>query len=58
MIYVEREEPEDWFYDLTKVPKDLHISEWAWIKYLPKICIKNKGTKEELYKEIESKINF
>jgi len=58
LVYVEREEPEEWFYNLEKVPKDLHISEWSWIKYLPNICLKNKGTIEELYKEIETKIIF
>ena len=58
LIYVEREEPEEWFYDLSKVPKELHISEWIWIKYLPKICIRNRGTKEDLYKEILSKLIF
>jgi hypothetical protein len=58
LIYVERNDPEEWFYNLEKVPEDLHVSEWAWIKYLPEICIKNKGTKEDLHREIENKLNF
>jgi hypothetical protein len=58
LIYIEREEPEEWFYNLDKVPKDLHISEYAWIKYLPEICIKNKGTKEELYRNFEQIITI
>jgi len=57
LIYIEREDPEEWFYNLDKVPKDLHISEYAWIKHLPEICVKNKGTKEELYKNFEKIIN-
>jgi len=56
LVYVEREEPEEWFYDLKKVPKDLHVSEWSWIKYKPEICINNKGTLEELYSEIDNKL--
>jgi hypothetical protein len=56
LIYVEREEPQEWFHDLTKVPKELHISEWSWIKYKPEICVNNKGTLEELYVEIVNKL--
>ena len=54
LVYIEREDSPEWFYDLEKVPKDLHISEWAWVEFKPKICIKNKGTKEMFYNEIEN----
>ena len=53
LIYIERDEPPSWFYNIEKVPKDLHISEWAWVKYKPELCINNKGSREDLYFEID-----
>lgn len=56
LVYIEREYPPEWFHDLNKVPKDLHESEWAWVKHRPEICIQNRGSIEDLHREIEVKL--
>ena len=48
---------EEWINDPTKIPEDLHISEWAWVNYKPEICIKNIGSVHDLYTEIEVKLD-
>jgi hypothetical protein len=53
LVYVERGIPPGWFYDIKNVPSDIHCSEYAWIQHIPKLCIKNNGTKKDLYDEIE-----
>lgn len=57
LMYVDRNNSEEWINDPTKIPEDLHISEWAWVNYKPEICIKNIGSVHDLYTEIEVKLD-
>jgi hypothetical protein len=49
---------EEWIDDPTKIPRDLHISEWAWVKYKPEICIDNYDSIDVLHSEIENKLKM
>jgi hypothetical protein len=56
-LYIERHEPPEWFYT-KNFPKDLHVSEYEWIKCLfsnENIVTKipNYGTIEELNETID-----
>jgi hypothetical protein len=56
-LYIERREPPEWFYT-KNFPKDLHVSEYEWIKCLfsnENIVTKipNYGTIEELNETID-----
>jgi hypothetical protein len=56
IILVKRGQDPEWFVNYVEgnvEPKDIHASEYAWAKEEFDFTIKNDGTKEELFQQID-----
>jgi hypothetical protein len=59
IILVKRGQDPEWFVNYVEgnvEPKDIHASEYAWAKEEFDFTIKNDGTKEELFQQIDDLI--